>query len=221
MKLYRIVATMAVCLAGAFSAGAETDEVDTAPMFGLRAAFDINIPGDWHNSAGSIKMYRQGYGLTLGGVCNLYLGRGFYLEPGVSLFYDSYSYDDIEFMADSGPLRADPSLHKFGLRVPVVAGYSFDVSDKFSMSVYTGPELSWAISGRIKVKNKESIGDIPDSLFGDFHRRVDCAWKVGLGVPYNSFFIGIDAAIGMTDLLKNPNISFRENRVSVSLTYYL
>lgn len=212
----------ALWLAGASGAGAqEAGEVNTAPMFGIRAAFDINIPGDWHNSSGSVKMYRQGYGVTLGGVYNVYLGRGFYLEPGVSLFYDSYSYDDLELMADSGaPLHVDPSQYKVGLRVPVVAGYSFDVSDKLSMSVYTGPELSWAFGGGIRVKNKELKDELP-GLFDGFHRRVDCAWKIGLGVPYNGFLICMDAAIGMTDLMKNPNISFRENRVAVSVTYYL
>jgi len=221
MKRYFII-TLLACLAGIFTAKAETEEANTAPMFGIRAAFDVNIPGDWHNDSGSVKMYRNGYGFTLGGVYNVYLGKGFYLEPGVSFFYDSYSYDDLKIIDDNGDwISENPSQHKLGLRIPVVAGYSFDISDKFSMNVYTGPELSWAMGGKIKVKNRDLIGDFPDKLFGDFQRRVDCAWKIGIGVPYNGFLISIDTAIGMTDLMKNPNISFRENRVSVSLTYYL
>lgn len=221
MKRFLIAASLA-CLTPIFHPAA-AEEVDTAPMFGLRAAFDVNIPGNWHNSGGSVKMYRHGYGFTLGAVSNVYLGNGFYLEPGLSLFYDSYSYHDLQIAADdtAGWTTADLSQYKLGLRLPVVAGYSFNVSDRLSMSVYTGPELSWAFDGKIRVKEPDLVGNFPDALFGDFHRRVDCAWKVGFGVPYNSFFISIDAAIGLTDLMKNPGISFRENRVSVGLTYYL
>ena len=46
------------------------------------------------------------------------------------------------------------------------------------------------------------------------------AWKVGVGFPIDNMMVGVDAAIGMTDLLRTP-MSFRENRVSVSFTYYL
>lgn len=220
MKRFLII-TLIAFLAGIFNAEAESDATDTAPMFGVRAAFDVNIPGDWHNDSGAAKMYCNGYGVTLGGVYNIYLGKGFYFEPGVSFFYDSYSYDDLKITDDNGYLKSEnPSQYKLGLRIPLVAGYTFNISDRFSMSVFTGPELSWALGGKIKVKNKELTGILPDKLFGDFQRRLDCAWKIGVGVPYNSFLISIDAAIGMTNLLKNKNVSFRENRVSVGMTYY-
>ncbi len=220
MKRFLII-TLIACLAGIFNASAESDANNTAPMFGVRAAFDVNIPGDWHNDNGATRMYRNGYGVTLGGVYNIYLGKGFYFEPGVSFFYDSYSYDNLKITDDNGYLKSEnPSLYKLGLRIPLTVGYSFNISDRFSMSVFTGPELSWALDGKIKVKNRELIGTFPDKLFGDFQRRLDCAWKIGFGVPYNSFLISIDAAIGMTDLLKNKNVSFRENRVSVGMTYY-
>ena len=41
---------------------------DTAPMWGVRAAFDMNIPGDWHINGSNVKMYNHGYGGTLGTV---------------------------------------------------------------------------------------------------------------------------------------------------------
>lgn len=50
--------------------------------------------------------------------------------------------------------------------------------------------------------------------------RFDCAWKIGIGFPWENMMLGLDASIGMTDLLRTP-ISFRENRVSVTFTYYL
>ncbi|MDE6279787.1 MAG: PorT family protein [Paramuribaculum sp.] len=217
MKRHLIIALL-VCVAGILNARAEEVETNSAPMFGIKAAFDVNIPGDWHIDSGSVEMYRQGKGFTLGGVYNVYLGKGFYVEPGVSFFYDAYSYLDLKI---SDKEIETPSLYKTGLRIPVVVGYSFNLSESFSMRVYTGPELSWAMGGKIKVKNSDLVGDFPDSLFGNSQRRVDCAWKIGVGVPYNGFLISVDGAIGVTDLMKNPDLSFRENRVTIGLTYYL
>ncbi len=217
MKRHLIIALL-VSLVGVFSAKAQTEDTDTKPMFGIKAAFDINIPGNWNVSDGSVKMFRQGKGFTLGGVYNIYLGKGFYVEPGLSYFYDSYSYYEMKITDSAGNVVSeDPSLYKTGLRLPVVAGYSFGLTDNYSMSVFTGPEFSWAIDGKIRVKHK---GEFPDKLFDGAQRRVDCAWKIGLGIPYNGFFISMDAAIGLTDLMKNPDLSFRENRVAVALTYY-
>ncbi|MDE7388443.1 MAG: PorT family protein [Muribaculaceae bacterium] len=197
--------------------------VDTAPMWGVKASFDINIPGQWHRDAGgSIGMYRFGYGGAIGAVCNLYLGHNFYIEPGVSLFYDRYRYKDIVFPADydGDVLETDPPIYKIGVRVPVVAGYSFTIAGALPMSVYTGPELNYSFGGGIMIKNRELRDEL--RLFGKngFQRRVDCAWKVGAGFPYGSWFISVDGSFGLTDLLTNPNISFRENRVAVSVTRY-
>lgn len=218
MKRYLLFAFVAICCAIAGRAG---EDSDTRPMWGVKAALDINIPGDWHGDAGSVKMYRHGYGFTVGTVCNVYLGNGFYLEPGASLFYDSYSFYKFSVAGEPGGENSvdDPQLYKVGLRVPVVVGYSFSIAGRFPLSVYTGPELSWAFGGEIKMKQKAFADDMSGDLFGHYQRRVDCAWKVGVGFPYGSFLVSIDAAIGLTNLLKT-GMSFRENRTSVGLTYF-
>jgi len=221
MSIHRTIALLSLALIiGVGNARSETEE-DTRPMFGIKVAFDVNIPGKWHNDNGSVKMYNHGYGFTLGGVYNVYLGKGFYIEPGVSLFYDRYSFDDLHIINNDGTIvDNNPTVYKIGLRVPVTVGYVFTLTDRFSMSVYTGPELNYSFAGKYIVKHKDSINtDFPSNPF-DGQRRVDCAWRIGLGFPINSFLIGIDASIGMTNLLKNPDISFRENRATVGVTYY-
>lgn len=204
--------------------GAETAEADTRPMWGVRAAFDINIPGRWHGDAGSVKMYRSGCGFSAGAVCNIWLGRNFYLEPGLTFFYDTYSMDDVHFMVGSGsdPYISDPSLYKAGLRVPLMVGYSFPLSERLSVSVFTGPELSYAFAGKIRLSDseREQLGDdFPTGLFGDFQRRMDCAWKFGVGVPLGLWLVSAEGSVGMTDLLKG-GMSFRENRLCLALTRY-
>ena len=204
------------------SASAQNDVADTRPMWGIKAAFDVNIPGKWHGDAGSVSMFRHGFGATFGAVYNIYLGKSFYIEPGASLFYDSYSYKNLVISGDAGNIiEEDPSLYKLGIRIPVVVGYSFSISDNFAMLVYTGPELSYAFTGDIKIKDSELQHSSDISLFGEYgtQRRVDCAWKVGVGFPVNQWLVSIEAAIGMTDLLKS-GMSFRENRCSVALTRY-
>lgn len=190
--------------------------------WGARAAVDLNLPGKWRGDAGSVTMYRPGWGATLGAVCNVWLGRNFFIEPGISVFYDTYSYKDLIITDETGStVESDPSLYKVGLRIPVVAGYTFVFSDRFAMSFYTGPELSYAFAGKTRVKHKELIGGTDLELFGDdgAQRRVDCAWKVGVGFPIDDWTISFATAIGMTDLMKT-GVSFRENRCTLSLSRY-
>ena len=194
---------------------------DTKPMWGIKAAFDVNFPGKWHAGESKIDVYRHGFGGAVGAVYNIYVGHNFYVEPGLSLFYDTYSYDD--FYIDQVK-SIDPTVYMLGLRVPVVAGYSFGITDRFDMSVYTGPEVSYVLKGGIRGKyldsNNEDIGEAlnPYAKHG-MHRRFDCAWKIGLAFPTEYVTLNIDVAIGITDICKN-DISMRENRVSIGLAHY-
>lgn len=196
---------------------------DTRSMWGIKAAFDVNIPGKWHVDGGSVDMFRHGFGGSLGAVYNVYLGHDFYLEPGVSLFYDTYSYKDL--FVDAAEFKAiDPTVYTTGIRIPVVAGYSFDITDRFIMSVYTGPEVSYVFKGGIRGRyfnsNNEDIGkDLNPYAKHGMHRRFDCAWKIGLAFPTEYVTLNIDAAIGITDICKN-DISMRENRFSIGLAHY-
>lgn len=203
-----------LCAGAAYAADTEKNS-----YFGVKAGFDVNFPTDWHNPSGSIKMFKKGYGFNIGGVYNAWLGKGFYLEPGVSLFYDSYSYDDLFSDAGNGIADQDPSLYKVGIRIPVVAGYEIGISENFSMNVFTGPELNYSFAGKYRFHNREAWGDIEDNLFNT-QRRIDCAWKVGVGFPFNNFMLSVEGEFGLTDLLKNPDISFRENRLTIGATYY-
>lgn len=201
----------AMCAIGCYA----QEEGGSSTLWGLRIAGDLNIPSKWHFDGGSVKMYNHGYGVTVGGVCNLYLGNNFYLEPGVSLYYDAYSMDIIVADSDmpSGIGQKDPGINKFGVRVPVVAGYTIG-NDIFSMCVYTGPEFCYSFGGKL------DIADDDLNVLFDLQHRADVAWKVGLGFPYKSIMIGVDAAFGITDIQKG-DLRAHDRRLSLSLTYYL
>ena len=224
MKRFITFALLAavLCTGPGAAAQDEADVEDTRPMWGIKAALDINLPGKYHSAAGSVTMFRHGFGGTLGAVYNIYLGHNFYLEPGASLFYDTYSYKGIVFGSYEGlPGESDPGLYKFGIRIPVVAGYSFNVTDRFAMSVFTGPELSYALAGDIKFKDREAL-DLNDlHLFGKNgpQRRADCAWKVGVGFPMDGWFVSVEGAFGLTNL-NRLGTTFHENRCTIALSRY-
>lgn len=215
MKRFLYIFTL---LIASVSLTASAEDGGSAASFGLRIGIDTNLPGKWHNGDGGIKMFRTGFGASLGGVCNVALPKGFWLEPGVSLYYDAYRYYNMYLMDGQGEEEHDPGLWKLGLRVPVMAGYDIPFSDRLTLSVFTGPELNWSFAGGYDVRQKWARDQLGD-LFKE-QRRVDCAWKVGVGIPFDRIFVSLDAAIGLTDLLKSPDISFRENRVSLSATYF-
>lgn len=189
------------------------------PTWGVRATFDVNMPGHVRISTFDDKMFRTGTGGAVGAVCNIYLGHKFYLEPAVSLFYDTYSYNN--FIAEeSGYQESDPTVYKVGLRVPIVAGYSIRVADRLSIAPFTGPELSYAFAGDVRL-NKDKLGLEGNLLFGNFgfQRRIDCGWKIGVAFFSGMWSFNIDATIGMTNLMTNGT-TFRENRCSVNVTRY-
>jgi len=196
--------------------------MDDKPQFngwGIRAAVDMNCPGDWKLGNGDdVKLYRNGFGFMVGGVYNLPLNGNLYFEPGVSLFYDTYCYDDLTVDGAGGQsVEMSPSVKKFGLRVPAVFGYRFFVSDRFGFSVYTGPELSYAFSDKVGLKTESDMEDLGDLLRQDV-RRFDCAWKVGVGFPIGRWVVGVEGAFGLLDLGKG-SVEFHENRVAVCVGY--
>ena len=196
----------------------------SAQDWGIRAAFDINVPskvgGRLNNE--KLDLFRTGFGGTVGAVYTHWFGNSGFLEPGASIYYDTYSYKDLTIIdAPAGVVESDPSVYKLGVRIPLVIGYSYDFLDNLPMRVYTGPELSYAFAGGIRFKDKAAIGDMAWSLFGKdgIMNRVDCAWKIGIGFDTDIATIGIDAVFGITDLYKDQ-LTLRENRLTLSLTHY-
>lgn len=193
---------------------------DSNPTWGVRAAFDVNLPGKMHSNIIDDQMFRIGTGGTIGAVCNIYLGHTFYLEPAVSLFYDTFSYKGLT-IAGNDYEESDPGVYKVGFRVPIVVGYSIGINNQLSIAPFTGPELSYAFAGAIKVHDKDRLGDGDFSLFGKFgnQRRLDCGWKIGVAFFSGMWSFNIDGTIGLSNLMSN-GAKFHESRGSVSITRY-
>ena len=187
-------------------------------LWGLKATVDMELPSKWHGDSGSVRMYLPGVGFTIGGISNIYLGKNFYFEPGVSFFYSQYRYDLEIGAGDMFNYINDPKLYKVGLEVPLVFGYSIDFSDKYAMDVFTGPQLRYALGGKVKLNELQEELD-PFIGLWETQRRFDCSWKIGIGFPVNHFSVSLEADLGITNLLKHE-VRFQENRLILGLSYY-
>lgn len=190
--------------------------------WGIRANIDINVPGHYRYDDESVKMFRNGAGINVAAVYTMPLAGSFFFQPGAGLFYDTYRFDNI-IIADSpetGRVTEDPAVRKIGVRVPMMFGYNFNLWEKAAVAVYTGPELSYAFSGKVDLNKDLDWGDMmSENIFGGFgQRRFDVAWKTGVGIPMNHWYVGLEAAFGMLDLMRT-DVRFHENRVSLSLGY--
>ncbi len=194
---------------------------DNTVMWGVKASIDAELPGRWHGDGGGVTMYRPGVGFTLGGVSNIYLGKNFYFEPSVAIAYSQYRYKDVVFSNSEGVIgETDPKIYKWSLQIPLVVGYSIDIWEKHALNFFTGPQIRYAFAGKIAFRDKELAEDANEYVnLWNGQRRFDLSWKVGVGVPFNNFFVSLEADLGITDLLKN-DMSFRENRLGVGVTYY-
>lgn len=208
-----------VLVISAFSANAQGKG-----SWGVRAAFDINIPSKLGGGLNGEKLdlFRTGYGGTIGAVYSHWFNDAVFLEPGLSIFYDTYSCKDLIILGET-TRESDLSLYKLGIRIPLVIGYSYDLFDSMPMRVYTGPELSYSFAGQIRIKNKSIIEDFDfnTDLFGKegFMNRLDFGWKIGLGFDTDFATISVEAAIGISDVYQNL-LKLRDNRVSVLVTHY-
>lgn len=188
--------------------------------WGMKLSLKGELPGKWKGDNISINMFKPGMGISIGAVADIYLGKKFYFEPGTSLFYSSYYYKDLIIQGVDGTTdQRDPKLTKYGLEIPLLVGYMIDLSDRYEIDVFTGPQLRYAFAGKIDIKKEIINGDLNDSfdLWGiNGQRRFDVSWKIGIGVPVKTCVLSLEADLGITDLLKN-DISFRENRIGFSI----
>ena len=122
----------------------------------------------------------------------------------------------------------DPAFYKFGLRIPLVIGYTlFRFKDNMAVTAFTGPELNYAFAGFIKAKDAAKY-DFSTELFGAHgQRRVDLSWKCGFGFVMDNMMISIETDLGLTNQMKpaamfgGKPIKFHEKRIGTGVTYYL
>lgn len=209
----------------AIPAAAQTEifnNPDNRPFWGIRASADVSFPGNYKSKLLSLKMFSPGTGFSVGAIYNLPLVANLYFEPGLNFYFDTYRFSDLVLgNSDESLTESDPPVHKAGFRVPLMFGYHFDIfPNNGGISIFTGPEASLGVSAKVKFKNEELRDELGD-LYGreSDMRRFDLAWRVGAGITVGKAWFSVAGSFGMTDLCKLEDISFRENRLYITLGY--
>lgn len=215
MKRFMIAALI---MTGAIASNAQEyllENPDNKDYFGIRLGVDItSTPGPGSDT------YSNGAGFSIGAVYNIPVYKNLYVEPGLSLFYDTFS-DNI-LVADDGslemPLQIGRSFRNFGFRIPIVAGYHFDFTDQVSIAPFTGPQFNVSLYAHDHVDEPYdfSVG----SLFGENgFKHFDVQWTIGASVTYDRFVFTAAGAFGLTRVYTMNDDRIRRNTCTISVGY--
>ncbi len=220
-----------------FAQGRIFDNPDNKAYFGLRASLDVTSPGDFtvsdyeDNLSISRSIFGGGAGFSIGGIYNLPVVANFYIEPGLSIYYNTMSIktgameDIIEDLEDAGGKLKCHSIRQSGMRIPVMFGYHFDFTKNFNIAVYTGPVLNIGFSMDYYVKAKaqglefKETGSMYKAEYKDKEdrfNRCNADWRIGVGVNYKNFFGALSGDLGMTNAYKVA----KDNKRYYSATYH-
>lgn len=213
-----------ICLLVAFTVTSQLHAGNPGDVsWGVKATVDAELPTKWHGKNNDWKMFHNGVGFTLGALSHIPLGRNFYVEPEVEFFMSQYRYD-LVIMEDDRDNK-NPKLSKFGIGIPVVAGYNINFSQRFGMRIFTGPQIRYAFAGKVGVA-RQLKDEYEKLLLWDTNRRFDFSWKVGIGFAIDNFMISAEADFGISNLYRRSPVTdysqwrYHENRVGGGVTYY-
>lgn len=222
----RLSIIMTAVIAFALQASAQFYSSDNHRYWGVRASYELAIPGDLEIGSGmKADMYGNGSGFNIGAVYNIPVVYNFYFEPGVNLAYNTWSINKgmVEAMLRDN-LGLDPdisvssaSARMWDIRVPLMGGYHFDFFNDLSISVFTGPELSMGINCR----GHYGVGDmsLSQSYYGKVLNRFDVKWRFGAGVTFRKhYYASVSGAVGMCDRAHGPG-SMRSDLFDITLGY--
>ena len=214
----------AITALSVLAANAQDIDEDVLPSdrnhWTVTVTYDASIPGTWKLANGSFSMFKPGSGVSVGADYMLLFGKNFFFEPGARFFIDNYRYDNITIGAGtpSEPSKTyDPPVRKTGLRIPLSAGYKFDIFKRGSLFLSTGPEPIIGFSARTKV-DEDQTEIFEENMYKTLMRRFDLAWDIRAAVIIDRFRVDITGAFGMLDVIKT-DVKMHEYRVSVGLGY--
>ncbi|MDE6120792.1 MAG: outer membrane beta-barrel protein [Muribaculaceae bacterium] len=206
---------LSIALLAAGTAFAEGD----SSYFGVRAGMEVTIP------ASSANIYTTGAGFHVGGIYHYAAWRNVFIEPGVMFFYNTMSNRN---PVEVGDFMFDGVARFYGLRVPLMAGYTFSAGENLQIGVATGPVMNINLSGRQEFDpNFGAPLPVPEStvnLMKHGSRRVDALWGLRLSFTFSqNYYIGIDGEVAFTPLAKFGNgdkkVRVHRNSIAVTLGY--
>lgn len=188
--------------------------------FGVKAQWDLSIPST------SLSTLGEGSGVAAGGLVNVPVWKGLYVEPGVDFFYNTMDISYIDFMVNGKEPGPNGYIGNTGLRVPLAVGYKFSLAEGMDFSVFTGANLNMGFDMKAHFNSGEilhpDVKSTVDLYNGDV-KKFDAQWLVGVRFHYlDNFFADISGGIGLNNINKGkifPNHHIRRNTFSIGVGY--
>lgn len=168
-----------------------------------------------------------------------------YLEPGVMIFSNPFGTSHWDYIEkpyldqDNKPTentykiwyQVQGSVRNIGLRIPLMLGYHFDISEDTQIHIFGGPQANVNFTatyqgdffGGPSDKLEEEMAK-NGSLFrkdGGF-KRFDLQWRLGAGVTYGHIFASLSGSWGFSTLKSStpslPN-DIRRNLFALTAGY--
>lgn len=231
MKKHLLVALLAAAVAMPASAQNIFYNPDNHGYLGARVALDVSAPASQRGFRIN-DLFSNSPGVSFGLVYNKPVFLNLYIEPGLSLYYNTISQnpDDEFYNSVTGQIEKlnGGSLRQWGLRLPIMVGYRFDILSSLSAHVFTGPQFSYNFSGRWNKKLQGSSSVTSNMYSGDYDlfHRFDAQWAIGVGVSISNYYVSVSGSIGLNDMMKNPKAAYedikykmRKNGFSLTLGY--
>ncbi|MBK5722647.1 PorT family protein [Dysgonomonas sp. Marseille-P4677] len=183
----------------------------------LRGGLNISNVTAWDNHYDSYDNATPKIGFNLGGILDISLGKGIYLQPGLMLTSKGAKVDDV-------PIRdqtADATMNAIYLQVPVYVGYKFAFSNGNNIGVSAGPYFAYGVAGKTSFSERYYSGMTSIDTFNDSNlwNRPDAG--IGIEVQFELkrivFLMGGD--IGLAKVWKRESLS-HDIYVSNSNTYF-
>lgn len=190
--------------------------------FGIRASGTLTCPGQ--QDFGGIKTdeYKKGGGFSAGMFYQAPIVANFYVEPGVSFYYNATGMKAADLAKDA---IEHASLRESGMLVPVMLGYHFDFTDDVNLQVFVGPELRVGFSSDNYITTKKVMGlgqpaHSATTNYTDVFNRVNCNLRFGAGFNLaRNYYIGVSGAVGLTNTSAINNVTFHQNSVDFTIGY--
>ena len=186
--------------------------------FAIDGSFELAIPsgshGQWHTGSGAALV--GSYRLPLG-------SQGWFFRPALGVYYNTMGNDYFY----TGDAVYDGTVKNFGIRIPLMAGYTFTPNDNLSLSVATGPWMKINLFARqYGMPDATAQPAVPRSvnLFHRGFRRVEALWGISLSATFREHYtVGITTGVAFTPLARYGNrdnkIRIRRNTIALSLGY--
>ncbi|MBO7100427.1 MAG: outer membrane beta-barrel protein [Bacteroidales bacterium] len=169
-------------------------------------------------------------GFFVGGNYNLNLTGDINLFVGLQLRYNTYSDSasgTIYGLANGKVKRNDEQML---IDVPILVNYGFNLTDDLKLSVFAGPTISYALSGKTTVTSSGNVLFLSGSSTDEINwynadegnmSPLDVSFTLGLNFDYKGFRLFGGFNMGMMNLSKEDKTTMKGNNLFVGIGYAL